>query len=134
MSVVRRIADLFTRSRVDREIDLELQSHINMRIDDNLAAGMSAAEARRDALLRFGNPTATREERRLGRPGSATGKPLVRSPLCPPPVAPLAWVCLYGSAHARSGHRRQRSGIQRPQFPHSAPVECASAGEPLRHL
>ena len=40
MSVVRRIADLFTRSRVDREIDLELQSHINMRIDDNLAAGL----------------------------------------------------------------------------------------------
>ena len=61
MSLVRRIADLFTRSRVDREIDLELQSHINMRIDDNLAAGMSAVEARRDALVRFGNPTSTRE-------------------------------------------------------------------------
>jgi predicted permease len=62
MPFVRRIINLVTRSRVDREIDAELQSHINMRIDDNLAAGMSAAEARRDALLRFGNPTATREQ------------------------------------------------------------------------
>ncbi len=61
MSLVRRIANLFSRSRVDREIDAELQAHIDLRIDDNVAAGMSPAEARRDALLRFGNPTATRE-------------------------------------------------------------------------
>jgi predicted permease len=61
MPLVRRIANLFLRSRVDREIDTELQSHIDLRIDDNLAAGMTPDEARRDAILRFGNPTATRE-------------------------------------------------------------------------
>ena len=61
MAVFRRFANLFRRSRVDREIDAELQSHIALRIDDNLAAGMSPAEARRDALVRFGNPTSTRE-------------------------------------------------------------------------
>ncbi len=61
MAVMRRIANLFRRSRVDREIDAELQSHIGLRIDDNLARGMSSADARRDALLRFGNPAATKE-------------------------------------------------------------------------
>jgi predicted permease len=61
MAVIRRIANLFRRSRVDREIDRELQAHIDLRIDDNLAHGMSPAEARRDARLRFGNPAATKE-------------------------------------------------------------------------
>ena len=61
MAVFRRLANLFRRSRIDREIVDELQSHIDLRIDANLAAGMSQEEARRDALLRFGNPTATRE-------------------------------------------------------------------------
>ncbi len=61
MAAFQRIANLFRRSRVDREINAELQAHIDLRIDANLAAGMSPAEARRDALLRFGNPIATRE-------------------------------------------------------------------------
>jgi predicted permease len=43
------------------EIDAELQSHIALRIDDNLAQGMSPHEARRDALLRFGNSTIVKE-------------------------------------------------------------------------
>ncbi len=46
---------------MDREIDAELEAHIALRMDDNVAHGMSPEEARRDALLRFGNPTATRE-------------------------------------------------------------------------
>jgi len=61
MPLLRRIANLFSRSRVDREIEAELAAHIDLRIEDNLAAGMSPEEARRDALLRFGNPTVTRE-------------------------------------------------------------------------
>jgi putative ABC transport system permease protein len=61
MAVLRRIANLFRRSRMDREIDAELQAHIALRTDDNHAAGMSPEEARRDALVRFGNPTSTKE-------------------------------------------------------------------------
>jgi putative ABC transport system permease protein len=61
MAIVSRIANLFHRSRIDREIDAELRSHIALRIDDNVAAGMTPAEARRDALVRFGNPTAARD-------------------------------------------------------------------------
>jgi predicted permease len=61
MSLARRIANLFRRSRIDREIDAELQAHIEMRMADNLAAGMSRDEARRAALVQFGNPSSTRE-------------------------------------------------------------------------
>lgn len=61
MAAFRRIANLFRRSRLDREIDEELQAHIEMRIEDNVARGMSPKDARREALLRFGNQTAMRE-------------------------------------------------------------------------
>jgi predicted permease len=62
MSRFRRIMNLFARPALNREIDRELQSHIEMRIEDNIARGMSAEAARRDALLRFGNPASTREQ------------------------------------------------------------------------
>ena len=61
MSLTRRIANLLRRTRVDREIDAELRSHLEMRVEDNLAAGMPVAEAHRDALLKFGNPTVIKE-------------------------------------------------------------------------
>jgi len=61
MSIFRRITNLFSRAKVDREIKRELAAHIEMRGEDNQARGMSAQEARRDALLRFGNPAAIQE-------------------------------------------------------------------------
>jgi predicted permease len=61
MALFSRIVNLSRRSHIDREIDAELQAHIEMRIEENLAAGMTREEARRAALVRFGNPTATRE-------------------------------------------------------------------------
>ena len=61
MAIFRRLANLVHRSQLDREIDAELQSHIDLRTDENIARGMSPAEARREAVLRFGNPTVMRE-------------------------------------------------------------------------
>jgi putative ABC transport system permease protein len=61
MSILRRITNLFHRSKLDQEIEAELRSHIEMRTADNMAAGMSPEEARRDALLRFGNRAVLKE-------------------------------------------------------------------------
>ncbi len=61
MSLFGRISNLFSRSRVDREITAELKSHIEMRMEDSIAEGMSPEEAHRDAVLRFGNPTFIKE-------------------------------------------------------------------------
>jgi putative ABC transport system permease protein len=61
MALFRRMGNLFRRSRLDDEIDAELKSHIDMRIEENVASGISAEEARRDALVRFGNRVVTKE-------------------------------------------------------------------------
>jgi putative ABC transport system permease protein len=61
MSILRRITNLFHRSKLDQEIDAELRSHIEMRTADNIAAGMSPEEARRQAVLRFGSRAAMKE-------------------------------------------------------------------------
>src|SRR5580698_9121064 len=61
MSIFRRIKNKLTRSQHQQEINAELQSHIEMRIVDAVAGGMSPEEARRDALIRFGNQGVVRE-------------------------------------------------------------------------
>lgn len=61
MSLIRRIGNLFSRSKMHDEIEAELRSHVEMRVEQNMARGMSEREARRDALVRFGNVTATQE-------------------------------------------------------------------------
>ncbi|SFS03758.1 duplicated orphan permease [Granulicella pectinivorans] len=61
MSLMRRIANLFVRSKVESEIEAELRAHIEMRMEDNMQHGMTEQEARRDALVRFGNAAATKE-------------------------------------------------------------------------
>ena len=61
MALFRRFTNLFRRSRLDRDIDAELQSHIDLFIEDKTRQGMPHAVAKREALLRFGNPTSTRE-------------------------------------------------------------------------
>jgi putative ABC transport system permease protein len=61
MPLVRRISNLFTRSRVERDIDAELQAHLAMRAEDGSAVGLTPEAAPRDALIRFGNPSVIKE-------------------------------------------------------------------------
>jgi predicted permease len=61
MSITGRYRNLFSRASLGREIRDELRAHLDMRIEDNITAGMSPSDARRDALIRFGNLHATGE-------------------------------------------------------------------------
>jgi hypothetical protein len=54
MGIVRRLSALMKQSRVEREIDEELRSHLEMRAADNVARGMTKEESSRDARLRLG--------------------------------------------------------------------------------
>jgi predicted permease len=45
---------MFGRELADRELSAELESHLQMHIDDNLRSGMSPDQARRDALIKLG--------------------------------------------------------------------------------
>ncbi|MBD0370213.1 MAG: hypothetical protein ICV60_05210 [Pyrinomonadaceae bacterium] len=69
-ALVVRLASIFGRERRERELAEELESHIQMHVDDNVRAGMSAAEARRQALIKLGGVAQTQEEwrRRRGLP------------------------------------------------------------------
>ena len=49
------------RTRKDRDLAEEIESHLAHEQDENLARGLSPAEARRQARLRFGNPWTVRE-------------------------------------------------------------------------
>lgn len=62
MGLARRIGNLFRRSQIDSEISAEFEAHMAFRTAENIAAGMTLEEARRDARLRFGNPAAMKEQ------------------------------------------------------------------------
>jgi putative ABC transport system permease protein len=59
-----RVRGLWKREELGRDLDEELRSHVEMRAVDNLSAGMVEADARRDALKRFGNVTLMKEKTR----------------------------------------------------------------------
>jgi putative ABC transport system permease protein len=59
-----RIEMLFGRGRAGARLDEELRYHLEEQIAENIAAGMSAEEARYAALRRFGNPALLREQAR----------------------------------------------------------------------
>jgi predicted permease len=60
--MLSRIRRLFRKSRAENELDRELRFHIEKQIADNIAAGMSPAEARRRAQLEFGGIEGVKEE------------------------------------------------------------------------
>jgi hypothetical protein len=62
MSWWNRLSNLLRREDLGRELDEELQFHIDARTRDNLKAGMTQEAARRDARRRFGNRTLAQEK------------------------------------------------------------------------
>src|SRR5260221_1994661 len=59
-----RLLGTFVSSRRDRDLAEELDSHIQLHIDDNVRAGMTPGEARRQALVTFGAMEAIKEQHR----------------------------------------------------------------------
>ena len=64
MCLLSRLKGLLQIRRLEREVDEELRSHIEMRTQDNIAAGMPPQEARYDAQRRFGSSTLAKEDTR----------------------------------------------------------------------
>ena len=61
MAWFNRLANLLRPTMVSSDIEEELRYHIDARTADNLAAGMSSEDARRDAVRRFGSAALSRE-------------------------------------------------------------------------
>jgi len=57
----RRLLSLLRRGRHEREMEEEMRFHLEMQIEQNLASGMAAVEARYAARRQFGNQTWLKE-------------------------------------------------------------------------
>jgi hypothetical protein len=58
-----RLGGFFRRNHSERDLVADIESHLRMHIEDNLGAGMSTSEARREALMKLGEgrwPSPTR--------------------------------------------------------------------------
>jgi len=69
-----RLVNLFDKRRKERELAEEFESHLAMQIEDNLRAGMSPGQARREALLKSGGIETSKESCRDRR-----GLPLIET-------------------------------------------------------
>ncbi|MGH9408340.1 MAG: ABC transporter permease, partial [Vicinamibacterales bacterium] len=61
MGLFRHVWNSVRRSRLDDDLRQEIETHVALIEEEERAAGLTAAEARREARLRFGNPRAERE-------------------------------------------------------------------------
>jgi predicted permease len=62
--LVARIRAFLNVSEIDGELDQELESHVVLLTDENIARGMAPDEARRAALLKLGGRESTKESHR----------------------------------------------------------------------
>ena len=63
-AIVLRVTALFRRGALDRDLAAEMDSHLQLHIDDNLKAGMTPIEARRQAIIALGGVEQTKEQYR----------------------------------------------------------------------
>src|SRR5688500_9156273 len=59
--LIVRLGGLFNKQRKDRELDEEIESHLQMHIEDKLRLGMTPEEARRQAMIKLGGIESTKE-------------------------------------------------------------------------
>jgi putative ABC transport system permease protein len=62
-----RFAALFRKEQRDRELAAELESHLQMHIEDNLRSGLNPVEARRQAIIKLGGVDQVKEDYREHR-------------------------------------------------------------------
>lgn len=61
-----RLAGILLHEERDKELTAEIDSHLQLHIDDNLRTGMTPEQARRDAILKLGGVESTKEACRDG--------------------------------------------------------------------
>jgi predicted permease len=65
--VFSRLRSFLHKDQVDQELNDEMASHLEIAVEENIPRGMSAEEARRQALVRFGGVQQAREQHRESR-------------------------------------------------------------------
>jgi len=64
MNLFQRLRSLLLRARLDAEMTAEMQAHVDLQTERNVAAGMTPDDARYAALRQFGNVASIQEQAR----------------------------------------------------------------------
>ena len=70
---------LFSSTRVEQDLDQEIQSHLELLIEENIRSGMPLKEAQRAARIELGGAEQVKEQVRAARIGERQF-PIVRFP------------------------------------------------------
>ena len=62
-----RLQSFFQKQQRDAELDAEIAAHVELAFEENMRLGMPEAEARRQALIRFGGVQQAKERQRAAR-------------------------------------------------------------------
>jgi macrolide transport system ATP-binding/permease protein len=62
-----RLGEVFRKRRREQELSAEIESHLQLHIDENLRAGIPQVQARREALMKLGGIEQTKENYRERR-------------------------------------------------------------------
>ncbi len=100
----RRVPALFGR-RAGDDFSAELESHLQMHIEDNLRTGMSCEEARRDALIKLGGLEQVKQAYRERETLPVAGKPASGYCVCAEELRKSPGFNAYRGAHAGAGQR-----------------------------
>ena len=108
-----RVTGLFRKNWRDREMAQEFESHLQMHIDDNIRAGMSPEQARREALVKFGGMEAAKESVRETSRLMWIETACARYALCAARAAPESGLRHHGRALIDARHWRERGHLYR---------------------
>jgi predicted permease len=64
---LERLRSFFSKRKLDRDFENEVSSHLEMAVEENLKRGLSADDARRQALISFGGVEQAKERHRDAR-------------------------------------------------------------------
>ena len=64
---IKRLSSLATRRKDEKRLRAEIEAHIALQTDENIRAGLSAEDARREAVWKFGPVEAVKETYREQR-------------------------------------------------------------------
>jgi predicted permease len=64
---LERVRSFLRKPQRDTDLDTEVATHLELAVEENMRAGMSAEEAQRQALIRFGGVAQAKEQQRQAR-------------------------------------------------------------------
>ena len=107
-----RFRSSFRASNAEPDLEAEMTAHFEMQTADNVAAGMSQEEARRQALIKFGGLEQSKEQVRERRTLPFLETCDAERPVCAERVAAKPGICCDGSDDSGPWHRREYGRIQ----------------------